>query len=204
MRLVGLWLGKWKDKAIIWRILSIEFGIEPKIDSPGELERYIRDRREALRVEVRYAEKPYGEAGDALKQVLALFDRLREELGEERFDYELLPREQVTVDLSHCKRMDELWLELRRKMEWEDWYGENLDALWDILTGLPYRGDDFVILRPRRYTGSLYGDDEGFTERVDEICGVFQSAQARGDVTVELRYTDETNEAARNDSCPQG
>ena len=29
-----------------------------------------------------------------------------------------------------------------------DWYGENLDALHDILTGLPHRGSRFIITKP--------------------------------------------------------
>lgn len=201
MRLVEPWFGKWNDEAGIWRVLSIEFEIEPKVYTLEGLEGYIRGCGEDLRVEIRYADEPYGEAGAALKQVIALFDRLREELGKDRFDYVLLPRELVTIDLSPCKYVAELWLELRRKMEWDDWYGENFDALWDILTGLPYKGDDFIILRPRHYTGIPYGDNEGFTEYVDKICGIFQKAQDReGNITVELRYTDEITQPARNDS----
>ena len=33
-------------------------------------------------------------------------------------------------------------------MAWEPWYGENLDALHDILTGLPHRGSRFVLMLP--------------------------------------------------------
>lgn len=191
MRLVELWLGKWNDGAVVWRALSIEFEIKPKIDTLEGLEDYIRGSGEDFRVEIRYANEPYGEAAEAQKQVLALFERLSGELGLEHFDYVLLPREQVTLDLSPCKYVAELWLELRQKMEWDDWYGENFDALWDILTGLPYTGDDFTILRPRNYTGIPYGDNEGFTEYVDHICAIFQEAQDRkGNITVEIRYTD--------------
>jgi len=56
--------------------------------------------------------------------------------------------ETVTIDFSHCQSRDELYAELRCKMEWQDWYSENLDALWDILTGLPHRGKNFVIIPP--------------------------------------------------------
>jgi RNAse (barnase) inhibitor barstar len=37
---------------------------------------------------------------------------------------------------------------MRQKMAWKDWYGENLDALHDILTGLPHRGTRFVLTLP--------------------------------------------------------
>ena len=33
-------------------------------------------------------------------------------------------------------------------MLWQDWYGENLDALHDILTGQPYLGRSFIIILP--------------------------------------------------------
>ena len=201
MRLVEPWFGRYDRAWTLFNVLSIEFEIELKVHTLEGLEGYIRGCGEDLRVEIRYADEPYGEAAAALKQVFALFDRLRDELGRDHFDYVLLPREQVTIDLSPCKYVAELWLELRRKMEWDDWYGENFDALWDILTGLPYKGDDFTILRPRHYTGIPYGDNEGFTEYVDKLCGIFQKAQDReGNITVELRYTDEENRAGQNDS----
>ena len=37
---------------------------------------------------------------------------------------------------------------MRQKMAWKTWYGENLDALYDILTGLPHRGTRFILMLP--------------------------------------------------------
>ena len=54
----------------------------------------------------------------------------------------------VFVDFSACAEIDEMYQELREKMDWEDWYGENLDALYDVLTGLPHRGERFVLIMP--------------------------------------------------------
>ena len=54
----------------------------------------------------------------------------------------------VFLDFSSCVDIPSLFSELRQKMGWEDWYGENLDALHDILTGLPHRGIRFVITLP--------------------------------------------------------
>jgi len=54
----------------------------------------------------------------------------------------------VLLDFSLCADIPALYRELRDKMDWEDWYGENLDALYDILTGLPHRGSRFVIDMP--------------------------------------------------------
>ncbi|MDY4224698.1 MAG: barstar family protein [Oscillospiraceae bacterium] len=55
---------------------------------------------------------------------------------------------QVTLDLSACRERRELYSVLRRAMLWQDWYGENLDALHDILTGQPYLGRSFIIILP--------------------------------------------------------
>ena len=54
----------------------------------------------------------------------------------------------VFLDFSSCADISDLYTELRRKMNWAGWYGENLDALHDILTGLPHRGNRFIITSP--------------------------------------------------------
>ena len=59
---------------------------------------------------------------------------------------ELCP--EVTLDFSQCEDRAGLYKELRRKMLWQDWYGESLDALHDILTGLPYLGKSFSFKLP--------------------------------------------------------
>ena len=54
----------------------------------------------------------------------------------------------VFLDFRHSADIPALYEELRSKMAWEPWYGENLDALHDILTGLPHRGSHFVLMLP--------------------------------------------------------
>lgn len=54
----------------------------------------------------------------------------------------------VTLDFYHCRAREELYAEMREKMRWQGWYGSNLDALWDILTGLEYEGRSFRLLMP--------------------------------------------------------
>ncbi len=96
----------------------------------------------------------------------------------------------VTLDFTDCKYLFEVFKEMRTKMEWDDDFGENLSALWDILWGMPYKGDDFTILRPRFFTNIPYGHDREFTEYVDKICSIFQRAHQCGIITVDIRYTD--------------
>ncbi len=54
----------------------------------------------------------------------------------------------VILDFSFCADIPALYTELRQKMRWEPWYGDNLDALNDVLTGLPHRGNRYVIIPP--------------------------------------------------------
>ena len=99
-------------------------------------------------------------------------------------------REQIILDFRECRSISSVYAEMRQKMEWMDWYGENPDALWDILTGLPYRGDDFIILRPRYYCGISDGMDAYITSQVDLICEIFLEAQENyREITVQIKYT---------------
>ena len=41
----------------------------------------------------------------------------------------------VVIDFSKCKYPMQLHNEIREKLELPEWYGNNLDALWDMLTG---------------------------------------------------------------------
>ena len=61
----------------------------------------------------------------------------------------------VVLDFSRCHSRSQLYGVLRRAMDWQDWYGENLDALWDILTGLPHKGKHFSIIHPQDADDSL-------------------------------------------------
>ena len=191
MQVVKLWFGRWDRVWTLFNVLSVEFEIEPKVYTFEEFEEWLRWQVDDFRMEIRYGNEPYGLAGEMLKRVLALFDELRAERGEGHFDYVMLPREEVTLDLRRCRYLRDIYGELREKMEWADFYGENFDALWDILTGMPYKGDDFIILRPRHYVGIPHGKNEGFTEYVDKLCAIFKEAQEKQEITVEVRYLEE-------------
>ena len=92
----------------------------------------------------------------------------------------------VTLDFSKCKYLGEVFQEMRTKMKWEDWYGENLYAIWDILTGLPYYGNNFTIIRPYLHQ-SPHEQDKQFTEYIDKICAVFLRAERLyGDISVHI------------------
>ena len=96
----------------------------------------------------------------------------------------------VTIDFTACKYAQELYKEMRTKMEWDDDLGENLSALWDILWGMPYKGNDFTIIRPLHFKNIPHNQDSLFTEYVDKICSIFQRAQQQGILTVSIKYVD--------------
>lgn len=73
---------------------------------------------------------------------------------------------EVTLDLSHCSSRQEIYAQLREKMQWQDWYGENLDALWDTLTALPHYGRRFVFIMPE-------GELKTYAEK---LCATFEEA----------------------------
>ena len=43
------------------------------------------------------------------------------------------------LDFSECSTWDEVYRETKKKLELPDWCGENLDALWDAVTGMMYK-----------------------------------------------------------------
>ena len=73
------------------------------------------------------------------------------------------------IDFEGCESRDALYAVLRREMGWADWYGENLDALWDILTGLPHEGERFTLALPR--------GDGPVRDYAEKIRAVFEEAQ---------------------------
>ena len=54
----------------------------------------------------------------------------------------------VRLDFSSCRSNEELFTVLREGMLWDASYGSNLDALHDILTGLPHYGKRFILIPP--------------------------------------------------------
>lgn len=188
MKTVELWLGKYDCEWTLFNVISVEFGICPKVYSLDELAEFLRSNGGYF-VNIRYWDRLFGNAAASFTEVIRLFAQIKSEQGNSHLDYAFIPREEVILDFTKCKSIFEIYQEMRVKMEWIDWYGENLDALWDILTGLPYKGDDFIILRPKHYRGIPYGQDAEFTNAVDKICDIFLEAQDEyGEINVDIRF----------------
>ena len=64
------------------------------------------------------------------------------------------PVKHFDVNFSDCRYVGELYQELKRKLKLPDWCGENLDALYDILTeeAEPVR---LTLLLPERFSPEM-------------------------------------------------
>ena len=56
---------------------------------------------------------------------------------------------ELTLDFSACRERPELYDVLAARMLWQEGWGRNLDALYDVLTGMPHLGKSFHIILPR-------------------------------------------------------
>ena len=75
----------------------------------------------------------------------------------------------VTLDFSACKNREELFKVMSDGMLWADDYGRNLDALHDVLTGLPHFGERYILIPP---------EEPGLAEYYEKLKGVFREAGA--------------------------
>lgn len=83
------------------------------------------------------------------------------------------------VDFTECRYIGELYQELKKKLELPDWCGENLDALWDALTGIMYTPAEILI---RKSTAR-----KDIREYADSIVTVMQEAEEKyREITVRI------------------
>ena len=64
----------------------------------------------------------------------------------------------TVVDFARVENKKDMFAILRECMEWEDWYGDNIDALHDIVTGLPHKGKIFAVVPPEKETLRTYAE----------------------------------------------
>ncbi len=74
-----------------------------------------------------------------------------------------------TLNFSICKYLGEI---IKKELELPEWYGANLDALWDSITGLMYVPANItIIFKPETKATSLLSDE------VEKIISLFKEAQ---------------------------
>ena len=74
--------------------------------------------------------------------------------------------EEIVLDFSQCRERAELYEIMAERMLWRKDYGRNLDALYDILTGLPHLGRGFAITLPAEYAPCR--------DYAEKVCSVFE------------------------------
>ena len=74
-----------------------------------------------------------------------------------------------SLDFSECRYLGEIYAQIKSVLELPHWCGENLDALWDAVTGMIYTPAEVTII-PKVRRKELQED-------VKEIITVFQEAQ---------------------------
>lgn len=85
-------------------------------------------------------------------------------------DY-LYPKNRV-LDFSNCKYLGEVHKIIKDELELPDFYGENLDALWDSVTGIMYVPANIkIIFKPETKPSA------DLANAVEEIISVFKEAE---------------------------
>ena len=81
------------------------------------------------------------------------------------------------LDFSECSTWGEVYREIKKKLELPDWCGENLDALWDAVTGMMYT--------PAQITVGKKVKNSDLAADVQQIISVLYEAEEKyGQITV--------------------
>lgn len=75
------------------------------------------------------------------------------------------------LDFSECNYLGEIHQKIQTVLEFPDWYGQNLDALWDSITGIMYLPAEITIIFQPQTIQALQ-----LSEEVDKIITVFKEA----------------------------
>ena len=75
------------------------------------------------------------------------------------------------LDFSECSTWGEVYREIKKKLELPDWCGENLDALWDAVTGMMYT--------PAQITVSKKVKNNSLAADVQQIISVLYEAEEK-------------------------
>lgn len=81
------------------------------------------------------------------------------------------------LNFSTCATWGEVYREIKQKLELPDWCGENLDALWDAVTGMMYT--------PAQITVSANVKNNALLPEIKKIISLlYEAAEEYGQITV--------------------
>lgn len=75
------------------------------------------------------------------------------------------------LDFSECIYIGEIYSVIKKELELPEWCGENLDALWDAITGMMYTPAIITINKTARR--------KELQNSIDDIISVFFEAENR-------------------------
>ena len=73
------------------------------------------------------------------------------------------------LDFSECSYIGEVYAVIKKELELPEWCGENLDALWDAVTGMMYTPANITIKTATKKTA--------LQQSVNDIVTVFHEAE---------------------------
>ena len=82
---------------------------------------------------------------------------------------ESLSVKECVLDFSECSYIGEVYAIIKKELELPEWCGENLDALWDAVTGMMYTPVNIIIRNTSK--------KESLQQSVDDIITVFREAE---------------------------
>ncbi len=92
-----------------------------------------------------------------------------------------IPKERV-LDFSKCRYLGEIHQVIQQELELPEWYGQNLDALWDSITGIMYVPADITII----YKPETEGSQE-LAPEIRKIIDAFkEAAQEYNEITLHV------------------
>ena len=84
-----------------------------------------------------------------------------------------------TLDFSECAYIDEIYAVIKKELGLPSWCGENLDALWDVLTGMMYTPANIIIKTAAKRAE--------LRQSINDIVEVFREAETEyGEITVKI------------------
>ena len=95
---------------------------------------------------------------------------------ERRHDY-------YTIDFTGMKDWRDIYPKIKKSMDFPDYFGENLDALWDCLTDCFCHQNTIII----KGICSLSKTMQGY---LTKICETFEEAQEKYPEDFKIRYVD--------------
>ena len=82
-----------------------------------------------------------------------------------------------TLNFSDCANIGEVYAVIKKELELPSWCGENLDALWDALTGMMYTPAVITIKTVAKRTE--------LQQSINDIVEIFREAETEyGEITI--------------------